>query len=158
MKIGPNTMVTLDYSLYLDSGELVETSNPQRPLAFLYGRGHIISGLERQLEGLEPGDEREVRVSPDEGYGDIDPAKIMAVDVGLFPPDMELEVGKTFYVQREGGEVLPFTVKEIAHGTVTIDFNHPLAGKHLNFRVTIREVREATQEEMEEEEEHGHLP
>ncbi len=149
MKIGPNTNVTLEYTLFLESGELIDSSKPGRPLVFTYGGSQIIPGLERQLDGLEAGDEKEVRVSPDEGYGDIDPDKIRAVDMGHFPPGVELEVGKSFYLQREGEDILPFTVKEIKEGSVTVDFNHPLAAKTLHFKILVKNVTEASSEKLE---------
>ena len=85
MKVGPNKMVVMDYTLRLGSGEVVDSSEERRPLEFIFGAGDLIPGLERELEGLEEGNEKEVTVSPQDGYGERDPAMVTAVPATYAP-------------------------------------------------------------------------
>jgi len=138
----------MDYTLHLDSGELVDSSEGHAPLEFIYGKGHIIPGLERELEGLEVGDEKSIRVSPEEGYGVVNPEAIRTISRDQFPTDIELEIGMMLYVKQPDGQAIPFLVQDLTEDTVTVDFNHPLAGESLNFKVCIRNIREATPDEL----------
>lgn len=150
MKIDRATVVTINYTLKLDSGQVVDSTDGRQPFSFLTGSGQIIPGLERQLMGLEQGDEREIRVNPEEGYGPVDPDAIQTVSVGLFPEDVEIEVGQRYTAKRPTGERLSFTIVEVNEGNATVDFNHPLAGENLNFHVMVRGVRQASKEEEEQ--------
>jgi FKBP-type peptidyl-prolyl cis-trans isomerase SlyD len=105
------------------------------------------------LEGKGAGDALQVKVSPDEGYGEHDPEKIEEVPRGEFPDELELKVGGILTATDPEGHEMDFLVKELRKDTVLVDFNHPLAGKTLHFDVTVREVRAATAEELE----HGHV-
>jgi len=148
MKIGPKKVVTMDYTLRLDSGELMDSSEGKAPLDFIFGQGELITGLEKDLEGLEEGIEKEITLAPEEGYGERDPEMVVVLPAERFPQELELEVGMTLYTKGPDGQALPFRVSEIKEGLVTIDFNHPLAGETLYFTVVIRGVREATPEEL----------
>lgn len=148
MKIGPKKVVAMDYTLHLDSGEMVDSSEGRAPLEFVFGTGEIIVGLERELEGLEAGVEKKITLPPKDGYGERNPAMILVLPVDRFPQEIELEVGMILYAKGPDGQTLPFRVVEIKEGLVTIDFNHPLAGENLHFHVKIRGVREATAEEL----------
>ncbi len=153
MKITKDSVVTLDYRLHLGDGEVVDESEPGDPLVYLHGHGETVPGLENALEGKGAGDKLQVKVSPDEGYGDHDPEKIEEVPRSEFPDDMELKPGSMLTATDDDGHELDFLVKEVRADTVLVDFNHPLAGKTLHFDVTVREVRAATPEEIE----HGHV-
>lgn len=148
MKIGPRKVVAMDYTLSLDSGEVVDSSEGKTPLEFVFGTGEVIPGLEQELEGLEEGAEKKVTLSPQDGYGERNPAMILVLPVDRFPQEIELEVGMILYARGPDGQTLPFRVVEIKEGLATIDFNHPLAGENLHFHVKIRGVREATAEEL----------
>lgn len=144
MKIGLGTVVSLDYTLRIDNGELVDSSQERGPLNFAFGVGRIIPGLERQLEGLQQGDERKIVVSPDEGYGPAIPEAVQQIARGEFPANIELKEGLMLYVEDPIGKPIPFSVKTFNEEHVTVDFNHPLAGKTLTFDVKVVGVREAT--------------
>lgn len=148
MKIGPRKVVAMDYTLSLDSGEVVDSSEGKTPLEFVFGTGEVIPGLEQELEGLEEGAEKKVTLSPQDGYGERNPAMILVLPVDRFPQEIELEVGMILYARGPDGQTLSFRVVEIKEGLATIDFNHPLAGENLHFHVKIRGVREATAEEL----------
>lgn len=152
-KVGKGSVVGIDYSLHLGDGNVIDRSEPGAPLTYLHGEGNIVPGLERALEGLAVGDARQVVVAPEDGYGPHDLQGLQEVPRDAFPTDMKPEVGMQFTARGPQGEAVPFTVTDVKLESVVVDLNHPLAGKTLHFDVTVREIREATAEEME----HGHV-
>jgi FKBP-type peptidyl-prolyl cis-trans isomerase SlyD len=152
MKVGNGSVVSIDYSLHLGDGKVVDASAPGDPLTYLHGGGQIVPGLERALEGLVVGDARTVVVEPGDGYGDSDPQALQEVPRAAFPQGIAPQPGMELVAQGPQGEPVPFVVREVRLETVLIDLNHPLAGKTLHFDVKIAAVREATADESE----HGH--
>ncbi len=159
IEVEDNVVVTMNYSLSID-GEVVDSSEVEDndPIIFLQGAGQIISGLEKSIYGLKVGDKKSVTVDPKDGYGEIDPESIVEVPKDEFPKDFPLELGVEITVNAddeddEGDEEMEATIVAVNDSTVTLDFNHPLAGKTLNFDVHIIDIREATSEEIE----HGHV-
>ncbi|PXA03772.1 peptidylprolyl isomerase [Coraliomargarita sinensis] len=152
MQITDGTVVSMDYALRSDGGSVIDQSQPGQPLTYLHGHKNIIPGLEAALQGKTVGDEVEVRVSPEEGYGEPNPALEQVVPKERFQGIENIEVGMQFQASTEQGPVSVRVVK-VEGEEVTVDGNHPLAGKHLNFNVTVQDVRSATDEELE----HGHV-
>lgn len=149
MRIGPNTVVAIDYRLTLESGEVVDSSETRSPLRFLYGRGHLIPALEQELEGMEVGHEKDVILSPEEGYGSRSETLIRDFPTEAFPPEIELKEGLVLHAEAPDGRRVPFTVKAVGPEQVQVDFNHPLAGESLHFWIAVREVRAASAAEIE---------
>ncbi|ALW89408.1 FKBP-type peptidyl-prolyl cis-trans isomerase [Deinococcus actinosclerus] len=149
MNITQDKVVELDYKLTVN-GEVIDQSEPGEPLVYLQGHSNIIPGLERALEGKAVGDELQVTVQPEDGYGERDDENVEELSREDFEDD--IEVGATYYAQDEAGSVIPFTVMDVSGDTVKVDFNPPLAGMVLNFDVKVLNVRDATPEELE----HGH--
>jgi FKBP-type peptidyl-prolyl cis-trans isomerase SlyD len=152
MRIGEKTVVRLDYTLKNASGEIIDTSDGAEPLTYLHGFSQIVPGLERELEGLEAGQSKDVVVQPEDGYGVPDPEGVFGVPRTAFPPEAKLSVGDSFIGEDDEGQALPVRVVELRDDVVVVDANHPLAGETLFFHVDVREVREATADELE----HGH--
>ena len=153
MKVDTNKVVTIDYTLRLNNGEVIDSTGDGNPLAFIYGVGGIIPGLEEGLGGLQVGDEKKISIAPENAYGEFDPEGRFDVPRDQLPAD-ELEVGMELIAAEEGSEgYTPVYVHAILEDHVTLDYNHPLAGETLNFDVTIRDIREASKEELE----HGHV-
>ena len=150
--IEDDLVVSLDYTLTVD-GKLVDASEENEPIEFIQGRQNIIPGLEKELYGMSIGDSKEVTVAPDDGYGTVDPQAIMDVPRHEFPADIDLQPGLELALQQPDGEVLHAIVAASGPEVVRLDFNHPLAGKELLFRVTVVALREASQEEKA----HGHV-
>ena len=153
MKIAEKLVVSMDYTLKNDSGEVLDASEGKGPLSFIFGSGMIIPGLEKELEGKETGDALDVSVQPADGYGEYDKDRIIEVEKDQFPKDQDIQEGMQVQAQDPEGRQIIFTVSSISDDKVTLDGNHPLAGQVLNFSVSIGEVREATKEELE----HGHV-
>ncbi len=147
-----DVVVELQYKLWSD-GELVEESEEDDPLVYLHGYDNIIPGLERALHGLRVGDEKDITVTPDEAYGPRDPENVEEVSLTDLPLDFTPEEGMVLEVQDEDGNVYVAQVQQVTDETVTLDFNHPMAGKTLRFQVRITNLREPTEEELD----HGHV-
>jgi FKBP-type peptidyl-prolyl cis-trans isomerase SlyD len=152
MIAGQNSVVLMDYTVKDDEGNLIDTSAGQDPLAFILGMGNIIPGLERAFIGKKKGDSFQVRVKPDEGYGERDEALVEVVPRSQFAGIKDLRPGMQLQAQTDD-EVMVVTVVKLTDKEVTVDANHPLAGKTLNFDVAVVDVRTATQEELA----HGHV-
>lgn len=152
MKVAENKVVVIDYTLTDNDGSVIDSSEGAGPLAYLHGAGNIIPGLEEALVDKEAGDEVKASIEPAKAYGDRHEQLKQEVPSELFSGVDKVEVGMQFQSETEQGPVM-VTVVEINDETITVDGNHPLAGVHLNFDVTIREVREPSEEEIE----HGHV-
>ena len=152
MKITQDSVVTIDYRLTNDAGDVIDSSENHGPLAYLHGHGNIIPGLEQALEGRSAGDTLKVDVEPAQGYGELNPALTQTLPSSMFGGVDQIAVGMQFHAQTDHGiEVV--TVTAVEGDQVTIDGNHPLAGQNLHFDVTVREVRAAEAEELA----HGHV-
>ncbi|MCL4153429.1 UNVERIFIED_CONTAM: hypothetical protein GTU68_054404 [Idotea baltica] len=152
MKVAENAVVVIDYTLKDNAGEVIDSSEGAGPLAYLHGAGNIVEGLEEALEGKEAGAEVQASIEPSKAYGERHEDMKQEVPKELFGGVENIEAGMQFQSETDQGPVL-VTVVEVTDDVVTVDGNHPLAGVALNFDVKIREVREATAEELE----HGHV-
>jgi FKBP-type peptidyl-prolyl cis-trans isomerase SlyD len=152
MQVTKDNVVSIEYRLHLGDGKIIDESEPGDPLVYLHGYEEIVPGLEKALEGKKAGESLKVQVPPEEGYGEYDPEGVQEVPREDFPADMELEPGGVVTAVDDEGDEVEFLVKEVRPKTVVVDFNDPMAGKTLHFEVTVREVRDATAEELE----HGH--
>lgn len=146
MAIGENTIVKINYKGTLDDGTVFDSSEGREPLEFIFGMGMIIPGLEKELNGLNVGDKKSIKVVAAEAYGPVMEQAIQEVPKTQFPADMELKEGMQLAAQGPQG-VIPVQVKEVKEENVIVDFNHPLAGKDLTFDVDVVEITEATEEE-----------
>jgi len=155
MTIQRNKVVTINYTLTDETGSLLESSEGQEPLTYLHGVGNLIPGLEASLEGKSAGASLKVSVPPEEAYGVWDQEKVMDIPKSQFSGVENVEAGMQFSVESEAGEEV-VTVSKVEGDAVTIDANHPLAGKTLTFDVTIVGIREATAEELDHGHVHGH--
>ena len=151
MTIRKNSVVTINYTLKDETGELLDSSEGQEPLTYLHGLGNVIPGLETSLEGKSAGESVKVAIPPEEAYGVWDMAKILQIPKGQFSGVDEITAGMEFSVHSNNGEQV-VTVTKVDGDMVTVDANHPLAGKTLHFDVSIIGVREATSDELD----HGH--
>ncbi len=131
--------VSFEYTLSVD-GEVVDSSEGREPMVYTHGQNTIIPGLSRALEGMSVGEEKEVVIAPEDAYGMVDPNALQEVPTSSLPQDVELQVGMVLQVSGPEGQAFPVRVVEIKDENVVIDFNHPLAGKTLNFKVKIVSV------------------
>lgn len=153
-KVMKDKVITFHYTLKTSSGELRESSHGGDPLTYLHGRGHIVRGLERALNGKEVNRTMHVEVPPEEGYGIRDPRLVLSVPKATSGLPADLSIGSNVDVTPPTGEgqTFPARVIEINDETITLDANHPLAGETLFFDIELIGVRSATKEELK----HGH--
>ena len=150
MNVAQDTVVSLSYELYDADGGLIEKARD--PLVYLHGHSGIFPAVEKALEGKAAGEACKIRLTPADAFGEYDAQLVRVEDRDKFPA--EVKVGMQFQGETDKeGEVIVYTVTDIADGKVVVDGNHPLAGQTLNFSCTIADVRAATREELS----HGHV-
>jgi FKBP-type peptidyl-prolyl cis-trans isomerase SlyD len=152
MQVEKNKVVAIDYKLTNSKGEMIDSSSNHGPLLYIQGIGNLIPGLEKELEGKKVGDNVKVTIAPKDGYGERNDSLCQVVPRAQFESTEGLEIGMQFEVETEQGELV-VSVTKIEGEDVTVDGNHPLAGVELHFDVTIKEIREASKEELA----HGHV-
>jgi len=151
MQACANKVVLVDFTLKDDDGQVLDSSTDDEPMAYLHGVGAILPGLEQALEGKSVGDSFQVRVAPEDGFGERDEDLKSVVPREHFEEFPDLAAGMQFQVPMNGEETI-VTVVEADADSVTVDGNHELAGLVLHFDVVVRDVREATADEIA----HGH--
>jgi FKBP-type peptidyl-prolyl cis-trans isomerase SlyD len=152
VSIKKDSVVTFNYTLKDDAGEVIDSSSAGEPLAYLHGHGNLVPGLERELEGKSTGEKLSVKVTPADGYGEFSKDLIQKVPRRSLKGIAKITVGMRLHAQTEQGP-RAVTVTAVTGDMVTIDGNHPLAGKNLNFDIELVDVRDATAEELS----HGHV-
>lgn len=152
MQVERDRVVEIHYTLKNDAGEVLEASQGSAPIVYLHGHGNLVPGLEKALAGKHVGDRLSVVVTPEEGYGSRSPALVQVVAKSTLKLDVEPAPGMQLSARGpQGARVL--TVTQVGRDTVTLDGNHPMAGKTLHFDVEVASVRKATREELA----HGHV-
>ncbi len=147
MKIANNMLVSMHYTLTSDEGEVIDSSAGREPLEYIQGQGMIVPGLEKEMNGRSTGDKFKVKVSPAEGYGEFNEALMQEVPLNAFQGTENVEVGMMFYAQTPGGQI-PLTVRKVTDTHATVDANHALAGKNLNFEIEVVGIKPLSEEEM----------
>jgi len=152
-EVKDGAVVSLAYTLRLSNGEIIDFSEAADPLEYLHGAENIIPGLETALAGLHVGDEKNIELSPEDGYGEYDPEEVEVIERTMLPKNLPpLKLGMVLAISDEDGNFSEAYVREIGQTSVTLDFNHPLAGQRLFFEVQVLDIRPATEEELA----HGH--
>ena len=152
MSISQDQIVSIHYTLRDEAGEIIDSSPAGEPLAYLHGHGNLVPGLERELAGRSVGDKLTVTLSPADGYGEHDPKLVQQVPRRALKGVGNLRVGMRLSAS-SGRSDRTVTVTRISGDLVTVDGNHPLAGKKLHFEVEVAGVRAATETELS----HGHV-
>lgn len=147
LTIMDNVVVSLAYVLTVD-GEVVDSTDDQKPIQYIQGQNQIIPALERELEGMALGESKIIFVSSDEGYGEYDPDMIAHVTRDQFPQDFVFVLGGQLNIQDTSGRTFNATVRGIGPEKVELDLNHPLAGKDLVFQALVVDLRHATEDEL----------
>ena len=148
LQIADNVVVSMDYTLTVDD-EIIDSTENLAPIQFIHGRGNIIPGLERELAGMKVGDTKIVHVQPEDAYGTFDPNAFTDVARDQFPPDFEIRIGGEIRVRTTSGHFLTAIIDSMQDENVKLNLNHPLAGKELHFDAKIVDLRNATDEEIE---------
>ncbi|MCG8295822.1 MULTISPECIES: FKBP-type peptidyl-prolyl cis-trans isomerase [Pseudomonas] len=139
-RIGQNTEVTLHFALHLENGDTVDSTFGKAPATFKVGDGNLLPGFESALFGFKAGDQRKLTIAPENAFGQHNPQNVQVMPRSQFE-GMELSEGLLVIFNDAANTELPGVVKVFDDNQVTIDFNHPLAGKTLNFEVQILDVK-----------------
>lgn len=154
MKIEDDKVVGIHYTLKDNDGNTIDTSAGKDPLYYLHGYGQLVPGLEDELEGKALEEKFSVKVKPEDGYGTYNEELVYVISRSKFPNPENVEVGMTFTSKTKDGQ-FNLNVVGVEGDNITLDANHPLAGRDLNFEVEVVEIREATREEIKHEHVHG---
>ncbi len=152
MTVINNKVVEIHYVLKDKDGELLDSSEGQKPLAYIHGIGNIIPGLEQKLEGKKIGDKVNAIIAPADGYGIREEKLVHKIPMSNFKDKSQVKLDAQFRVEMEDGPRIA-TITQIEEEEVTVDMNHPLAGEELHFDVEVMTIRDATEEEIS----HGHV-
>jgi len=153
MALRENQVVTMNFTLKDDQGNVVDSTTGQESFSFISGSKQILPKLEERIGEMLIGSKKSVVLLAEDGYGEYQEEAVRTVSRSEFPPDTEIEVGQGFFATAPDGKHVQFFIKNIDGDKVKVDFNHPLAGKELHFEVELLDLRDATPEELE----HGHV-
>lgn len=153
MPLKSNQVVSIGYTLTDEDGNVIDSATHVNPFSFLSGKNQILPALEEKLGEMIIGSKKIVVLSPENGYGVYDEKALQIVDKSEFPEETQLEEGMDFVADAPDGGQMPFIIKKIDGENITLDFNHPLAGKTLTFDVELINLRQATSDELS----HGHI-
>jgi FKBP-type peptidyl-prolyl cis-trans isomerase SlpA len=141
LDIGPNCKVELHFSLKLaDTGELVDSTFEKKPAELVIGDGNLPAAFEAVIHGMRAGERKIERIEPKDGFGQHNPSNVQRIPKDQFDPSVELSEGLVVSFQDKANSELPGVVSTIDDTMVTVDFNHPLAGRDLEFEVEILSV------------------
>ncbi len=140
--VGPGKKVTLDYTLTVDNKEM-ESSVGKTPLVYVVGQRNIIPGLETQLNGMHVNEEKVVNVASKDAYGDVDPKAVKEFPKTSLPQGLQPQIGLILQATAPDGSKFPARITAIKDDKIVLDFNHPLAGKDLTFKVKILNIENA---------------
>jgi peptidylprolyl isomerase len=140
MKAKQGDTVRVHYKGSLEDGEVFDSSSGRAPLEFTIGEGNIIPGFEEAVVGMQPGDSKTEKIPPERAYGARRDDLEFEVDKARIPPELELQVGQQLKVEGPDGEVSRVTVSQVSDSAVTLDANHPLAGRDLVFEIELLEI------------------
>lgn len=152
--VADGIVVSMAYVLRSDDSQVIDRAGADDPFVFLQGQKQIIPGLENELYGMSVGQEKDIVVTPEDGYGPYDNDNVDIVPRSAFPADMKLEEGMGLRMRDSNtNELVIAYVAGLQPDAVVLDLNHPLAGETLHFHVKIVDLRMATPEELD----HGHV-
>lgn len=129
--------VHVHYTGRLDDGSVFDSSSDRQPLEFTIGAGSVIPGFEQAVLGMSPGDTKTVTIASGDAYGPHHAEMVHQVSRSQLPPDLEVEVGTMLRASGPNGEDVPLTVVDVSDQSITVDANHPLAGKDLTFELEL---------------------
>ncbi|MFP4159306.1 MAG: peptidylprolyl isomerase [Desulfobacterales bacterium] len=132
--------VKVHYKGKLDDGSVFDSSEGRDPLEFKIGDGNIIPGVEEAVEGMAPEETKEATIPPEKAYGEYRDEMVIEVEKSQFPENIDPEPGQQLELKQSEGQNIVVTVTNVGEEKVTLDANHPLAGKDLTFELTLKEI------------------
>ena len=155
MKAGDGKKIKVHYKGTLDDGTQFDTTEGKEPLEFVMGENKIIPGFEESVKGMEEGEEKDFKLTPDQAYGERNEQMVQEVQKSQLPEGMEIQEGMMLMLKGPDGQQIPAKVVEDKGETFSLDINHPLAGQNLNFNVKVEKVEESGESEGSAQEENS---
>ncbi len=141
MPVKKGDKVKIEYTGTFDDGTVFDSSEKHgKPLEFEAGAGHVIKGFDAAVLGMEKGQEKEIKIQPKEAYGDRNPNLIKKIPKSQLPQGKEVKKGMMLMLSTPDGKQMPATIAEVTDDSISIDLNHPLAGKNLNFKIKVVDI------------------
>jgi len=140
MKVKKGDKIKVEYTGTFDNGKIFDSSLGKKPLEFEVGTGQVIKGFDEALIGMEKGEEKDVKIKPEDAYGEPKEELLKKVPKDQMPKDKEVKKGMILVLSAPNGQQFPAVVKDVSEKEVTLDLNHPLAGKNLNFKFKVLEI------------------
>ncbi|MGA8263825.1 MAG: peptidylprolyl isomerase [Ignavibacteriaceae bacterium] len=153
MPLKSNQVVTMNFTLKDDDGNVLDSTQSKEPFLFISGTNQILPKLEEKVGEMLIGSKKDVVLQPEDGYGVYKQEVVRTINRSELPQDVKLDKGMGFLAKSPQGKDVQFFIKEIEDEKITVDFNHPLAGKALHFDLELVNLRDATPEELD----HGHV-
>jgi FKBP-type peptidyl-prolyl cis-trans isomerase 2 len=141
MQVKEGDTVKVDYTGKFDDGTVFDSSEGKQPLEFEAGAGRVIKGFDNAVIGMKKDEEKEIKLKPEEAYGESKPELIQKVPKDQFPPEPKPELGMMLLLKSKEGNQFPAKITEISDKEITLDMNHPMAGKNLNFTIKVVDVK-----------------
>ena len=148
MAIGTNKVVSVNYILKDNEGVIIDSTENSLPFAFISGSEQILPKLEEEVSGMIIGSRKNIKLTASEAYGEYDHKAVQNAKRSQFPEDFNLEVGMNYVANSPDGKQMPFIITEIKDDDITIDFNHPLAGKELEYEIVLNKIVEKPEEKV----------
>ncbi|MBR9691320.1 peptidylprolyl isomerase [Candidatus Woesearchaeota archaeon] len=140
MPVKKGDKIKVDYTGTFDDGTVFDTSEGKQPLEFEVGAGKIIKGFDNAVIGMEKGEEKEIKLESADAYGEVNPKMVQKIPRDKIPKDQEPKPGMMLALNTPDGKKFPAKITEVSDKEITIDMNHPLAGKTLNFKIKIVDI------------------
>ncbi len=152
MPVKKGDKIKVEYTGKLEDGQVFDTSEGKQPLEFEVGAGKIIKGFDNAVIGMKKGEEKEITLKPEEAYGDPNPKLLQKIPREKLPEGQEPKPGMMLAMKTPDGRQVPVKIKEVSDKDITIDLNHPLAGKTLNFKIKVVDIGSGSEEKKEKSE------
>jgi FKBP-type peptidyl-prolyl cis-trans isomerase 2 len=140
VKAEEGDIVKIQYTVTLENGDLIGTSENSQPLEFIVGRGNVFSGIEKNIVGMGIGDSKTIEIPPEEGFGQRSEELIVEMAKSDLPKEITPHIGQKLLMYLKGGELIDTIVTEIKADTIAIDANHPLAGHTMFCEIELMEI------------------
>ncbi len=138
--VARGSRVSIDYTGRLEDGTAFDSSEGKQPIEFVAGAGHVIKGFDDAVMDMRKGEAKQIKIEPQNGYGERDEKLQQHVPKSVFPPEMKLEAGMGFSFKKPDGQIIHASITAVSADSVTLDLNHPLAGKTLAFDIKIVDI------------------
>ena len=144
MPVSKGSKVKVEYEGRFDDGTVFDSTEKHgnKPLEFEVGKGMVIKGFDDAVLGMEKGEEKEITIEPKDGYGDHDPSRLKKMSKSKMPEGKDLKAGMMIAIQAPNGAQMPGKIASVDQDSVTLDLNHPLAGRILHFKIKIADFSE----------------